>query len=843
MSVLQKKLKQFRYEAATARGKKAFHVFSNKELELLAFVQPTTKAALLNVRGFGPQKVQEYGQGIIDVCRLYGNGTTPNTAYGIPSANGRMPSTSKSNGAAKVKRPQYEPVIFAGVSSELCQDLNAFRLATANARPTGAVPAFCVFSNKVRDDLVVHKPTTLAALLSVPGFGPQKVAEYGAGIVAICQRYQSGHATSDRKHAGADLVASQPKRGRTLPSTITNTVGATHRTTSAPVRSVLVNSSTTTLGRTSSADNEFLTQQRREMTHRAQTEGEKHISHSSLTAEQRRIADRVLSNGESVFLTGPAGTGKSFLFRYLKQQLVHANEKHGVEAVAVTAPTGVAAINVGGQTIHSWAGVGLGKGSLDTLIKKVEGTAAAAQRWKSAKVLLIDEISMLDGALFDTLAKIGASVRNKAKPFGGLQLVLCGDFFQLPPVGLDQPGKTFAFKADAWTDVGLVTHHLSEVLRQQSDPGFISVLNDIRVGVLSETSIEALDRCHVTRKPRPTDGIVPTKLYCLNKEVDSENAKRLAMIQADEVVYDATSTDKFKGQAETSNDARRQVLSSIENKAPCRLALKVGAQVVLVRNLDQENKLVNGSRGIVVGFDDIGPNVRFDCGVTRCIQQQEFWVFRGSLGSVSRVQIPLKLAWALTVHKSQGMTLSRVEVELGSAFDYGQVYVALSRAEKRDGLWLSGQRLRQGVVKAHPDVQRFYKANTKAPQHNQDLNPSLSFTSSTMPRLHTPTAAQWSPTPVIQRPSAGVMHGIKHEQQEFTHYIKHEQQQFSPQLESNGQRFQQPKYEFNAADNWPGYSTQRQSVDVTPYTQPHHHTLESFPPPPPAPFGDDDNYL
>ena len=601
----------------------------------------------------------------------------------------------------------------------LYEQLHAFRSRARQTRASGPVPAYCVFSDKLLDALVENPPQSSAALLRMKGWGKAKVNEYGDGVLELCKGKRgsggSGGGSSGGGGGGGASSSSsssgQPAPQRTHPTIVSSGGGGGG-------------------GRSSSVRAEFTTAERRAEEQRARSSASKPIDVASLSTTQRSIAQRVLRRGENLFLTGPAGTGKSYLFSYITQELLRAHP--AADDVAVTAPTGVAAVNVGGQTIHSWAGVGLGRGSVDSLIARVGKSGKASRRWKNAKVLLIDEISMLDSSLFDALALIGAAVREVNAPFGGLQLILCGDFYQLPPVGLNpEGGKSFAFDSLAWRLANVVTVKLTEVMRQKSDQLFIPILNEIREGELSAATVRALATCHVSRKARPTDGILPTRLYCKNRDVDKENTARLASLAAAPQIFDAAGTDVYKGDAASNARTRQTVCDYAEKKVPRRLVLKLGAQVVLLRNLDQRAQLVNGSRGVVVRFEQsrggekekggygaveckgaLLPVIRFDCGVERRIGLYEVWVGRGALGSLTRRQLPLKLAWALTVHKSQGMSLSRVEVNVGDAFDFGQVYVALSRAESRGGLWLSGPAIENRVVKAHPLVKEFYRKST-----------------------------------------------------------------------------------------------------------------------------------
>jgi ATP-dependent DNA helicase PIF1 len=437
------------------------------------------------------------------------------------------------------------------------------------------------------------------------------------------------------------------------------------------------------------------------------------VTRDALNDEQRSAAACVVDNHESVFLTGAAGTGKSFLLRYLIDEL----ERRFPGGVAVTASTGIAASHVQGVTVHSWAGIGLGKGSAAKLVEKVSSNGAATARWQKASALVIDEVSMLDSNILDALDLIGRAVRATPLPFGGLLLILCGDFFQLPPVSLGQYGAGFAFDASAWQAARVRTVELRTVVRQQGDSAFIELLAPVRVGVCSEETTVALAGCHVDVKPLPEGGILPTKLYCLNKNVDEENNAHLALLAGQPLTLPAS--DSFRGQPDP--DAQRRLLDMIDKKAPRTLQLKRHAQVLLSKNMP-ERGLVNGSRGLVTDFVDVPchdvygvapgtytcPVVHFDNGVDLVVKPVSFFQ-GGPGGAIVRVQLPLKLAWALTVHKSQGMSLSRAELMLHDAFDYGQVYVALSRVTSLAGLWVTGGRITQRVVMAHPAVLAFYR--------------------------------------------------------------------------------------------------------------------------------------
>eukprot|EP00873_Tetraselmis_striata_P007290 jgi/Tetstr1/427554/TSEL_017680.t1 len=406
--------------------------------------------------------------------------------------------------------------------------------------------------------------------------------------------------------------------------------------------------------------------------------------------EQAAVLQLAVAKRHNIFLSGPAGTGKSFLLKHIQAGLaatLSADRMH------LTAPTGIAAVNIGGSTIHSFAGIGLGRGKPEVIISKVLQNSKTVRRWREAEVLILDEVSMVSADMFDLLDRVGKAARRSDAPFGGVQLILCGDFFQLGPVQ-HRAGREFAFESDAWPTA--VHHHvvLSRVMRQKGDTALIDVLNEVRWGALSAASLTALGSCH---RPLPNNnGILPTRLYCTNKDVDKENATELDRLPGETLLY----------RAEAAGGGPAADMLERSCPAPAELRLKRGAQVVLLKRLDAQ--LVNGSRGVVVGVepDTNWPRVRFDNGAVRALEPARWTKFAGN-EAASRTQIPLKLAWALTVHRAQGMTLDRVQCVVGDAFAAGQIYVALSRARSFAGLELRG--FNPAKVRASPKVIAFYR--------------------------------------------------------------------------------------------------------------------------------------
>jgi len=307
--------------------------------------------------------------------------------------------------------------------------------------------------------------------------------------------------------------------------------------------------------------------------------------------------------------------------------------------------------------------------------------------------------------LFTLLEVVARTVRGNDKPFGGLQLLVCGDFLQLPPV--DTGG--FAFESPAWANSSLRTAELLTPHRQQGDTKFLAFLSEVRVGICSASTAHELAACSTATKPQPTDGIPPTRLYCMNRNVDSENDARLNELSGD--VEEIKAVDTWK---ETCKDRHtKQMLDLMEKQAPATLRLKVGAQVIVTKNLPGLG-LVNGSRGVVEGWAakrSLGlrcPKIRFDDGRVEQLDPERFKQSSAGIGTLLRLQLPLRLGWAMTVHRAQGCTLTRAELQVEDAFAHGQVYVGLSRVKSLEGLWIKGRAPTQKEVRAHKTVLSFY---------------------------------------------------------------------------------------------------------------------------------------
>lgn len=393
----------------------------------------------------------------------------------------------------------------------------------------------------------------------------------------------------------------------------------------------------------------------------------------------------MLTMGENTFVTGAPGAGKSHLVR----QYVHYAREKGL-TVALTASTGIAATHIGGMTIHSWSGLGIRKHITRAQCKELASNATVRRRVCGANVLIIDEISMLDAATVDAVDLVCRVLRKEEAPFGGLQVVFVGDFFQLPPVSrAGEPLPQLAYRSAAWQEAGCTVCYLTEQHRQD-DAAYVEVLSALRCNTLTGEHVALL---HGRRKTSKATSI--TKLYSHNADVDRMNAVELAKIAGKSFTFTMTSF----GNARLVEQLKKGCLS------PEELVVKVGARVMFTRN-NAAKGYVNGSIGEVLGVDpgEGWPVVRLEHG-KEIVAEPEVWSYEGDGGGTALAmvrQVPLRLAWALTVHKSQGMSLDSAQMDLRGAFAYGQGYVALSRVRSLKGLFLEG--LNDRALQVDPEV-------------------------------------------------------------------------------------------------------------------------------------------
>lgn len=384
------------------------------------------------------------------------------------------------------------------------------------------------------------------------------------------------------------------------------------------------------------------------------------------------LALEVMLSGESVFLTGAAGAGKT----YVLNQFIKLAKKTG-KHVSVTATTGLAATHLGGNTIHAWSGIGIHDELPNKFIENLSKTRREVI--ENTDILIIDEISMLHDYRLDLVDRVARLVRKKEDvPFGGIQLIMCGDFFQLPPISRngDERGSNFVTEAVAWSELDPAILYLSEQHRQD-DETFLEILNALRGGEIRRRHAETL----LSRMNKAPEGHELPELHTVNMDVDRINEARLSALGGDEYSYTMHTTG-----SENYVEGLKRSCLALEV-----LRLKEGALVMAIKN-SLDRKYVNGSVGTVIGFDQATqyPVVKYLNGRTVTMSPESWEMRDGDKKRAGLNQIPLRLAWAMSVHKSQGMTLDEALIDLRRAFVEGMGYVALSRVRSLDGVYLEG---------------------------------------------------------------------------------------------------------------------------------------------------------
>ena len=387
----------------------------------------------------------------------------------------------------------------------------------------------------------------------------------------------------------------------------------------------------------------------------------------------QNTALNILKTGNNVFITGSAGTGKTYL---LNQFIFYLKSRKIVPTIV--APTGIAASHLQGQTIHSFFSLGIRDEIDDYYIESLLEKKYLQTRFSKLKVLIIDEISMVSPEIFSSIDRILRAFKNNDIPFGGVQTILSGDFFQLPPISKAAKDKRFAWQSPSWKELELKTCYLQEKFRQD-DNVLISILDEIRSGNVSSNSLDILNSRH--HKDLDID-FIPTKLYTHNVDVDRINSNELSKINSPSHLF------KYKAEG-TAKNIQKIFKSSLVLE---EMTLNKDAVVMFIKN-NHELGFVNGTTGVVVDFDkETGlPIVKTSYGSLIKLGLEDWTIENDSGNIVAKVsQIPLKLAWAITIHKSQGMTLDSAEIDLSKTFEVGQGYVALSRIKNIDGLRLMG---------------------------------------------------------------------------------------------------------------------------------------------------------
>tara|TARA_B100001093_G_scaffold361576_1_gene346304 strand:- start:34 stop:1353 length:1320 start_codon:yes stop_codon:yes gene_type:complete len=410
----------------------------------------------------------------------------------------------------------------------------------------------------------------------------------------------------------------------------------------------------------------------------------------NLSQEQSVVFEKYLQ-GENIFITGVGGTGKTRLIQYIAEDAKNKDKKYQICAM-----TGCAAVllNCYANTLHSWGGLGLARGSSNDVIKRVIKSKIRRKNWKNIELLVIDEVSMLSEKLLiilDTIAKI---IKKNTKPFGGIQIIFAGDFHQLPPIGDedDLTSANFCFESDLWNILFPLKNQIElKTIFRQKDPIYKKILQEIRDGKIHKSSINKLNQ--YIRIPPADMEIKPPILLAKRKNVDIINSTELRKLTTNSTEF---KIEEYKEKEEQENNYftsqdKNHELNYLKNNilAEEKLILKIGAQVMCIANIDIEgtNAIVNGSQGVILDIKDGYPIVKFKNGEIRTIKEH-LWKSE-IIPGIGIKQIPLILAWAITIHKAQGLTLETAMIDVGkNIFECGQTYVALSRLVSLEGLYL-----------------------------------------------------------------------------------------------------------------------------------------------------------
>jgi len=405
---------------------------------------------------------------------------------------------------------------------------------------------------------------------------------------------------------------------------------------------------------------------------------------SSLLSAEQKIALEMCQSGENIFLTGGAGSGKSFVIReFMKDQ----NEKQ----MPILASTGAAAVLLGGRTFHSFFGLGIMEGGADATFQRLLNDGATLNRIKKVEGVIIDEISMIPGEAFRTAEMIAQVARESSLPWGGMRIIAVGDFGQLPPVTKHGQKRDWCFLTETWRKTGFQTCRLHFNQRIQ-DNGFLQVLDDVRHGRMTELVKEFLQE-HTKFHDEDHPG---TRLFPRRDQSEMYNQKKLAEINEDEHVIDSI----YLGE--------KRYVDVLGKNAPVpqQLKLKLGCRVLFLKN-DMQKRWVNGTRGTVTDIQADHLVVRKDGGREVKVEKMSFSLLDAD-GNVkaSVIQFPVNLAYATTIHKSQGATLDELWCDLGALWEPGHAYVALSRLRDPSGLHIVRWHPRSFFT--DPAVEKFY---------------------------------------------------------------------------------------------------------------------------------------
>ena len=474
------------------------------------------------------------------------------------------------------------------------------------------------------------------------------------------------------------------------------------------------------------------------------------LSQQQVLSHEQQYAFDQFKLGKNLFITGPGGTGKSVLIKYLVQYATVTESKFQVCAL-----TGCAALllNCNARTLHSWSGIKIAKGSNCDVVASVLRNKRIIKNWRKTNILIIDEVSMMSKKILDIIEEIARAARASSRPFGGMQVVFTGDFYQLPPVETygEPDSAAFCFESPVWPTLFEPENHIAlQTIFRQTDPVYREILNQVRVGKLDAESADIL-RQYVGREYLPEEhaGCSLPKIFPIRSKVDLVNSTMFAKLKEKEYVFECVKKKDCKMWLEKETAISQEILAKCASMTELEieyetqqliqstqcvqvLRLKKGAAVMCTVNLDMDQGICNGSQGVVIDIHEnagqVYPVVRFSNGLIRPMNIQ--YKQSEDFPAIAIGYIPLCLAWAMTIHKIQGATLKMAEIDIGgSIFEYGQTYVALSRIQSLEGLYLSG--FQPNKIKASPKVNTFTtgiqgtKGSLYAEQKRSLLPPSI----------------------------------------------------------------------------------------------------------------------
>ena len=547
------------------------------------------------------------------------------------------------------------------MEGELYLQLKEYRL---NKSREISKPPFCIFNNKTIESLCMNPPKTEDDILHIKGFGPKKLKDYGQDIINICENYN---------YEPRLEIKSEPRIEICLNDKI------------------------------------FTESEKIEKNEKNKNELNKIIELSSdieLSEEQREVIESC-DKGENIFMSGPGGTGKSYLIKIIVERYPNKN-------IQVCALTGVAAelLDCNAKTVNSWSGTNLIHGDSERIIKNTSKRKKNLSSWRNIDLLIVDEVSMMSKKYFDILDSVGKIIRKNDKPFGGIQLLFSGDFYQLPPVGdNDIDSSKFCFESDNWKETFNTLIELKKIYRQK-DEKYMKILRHVRNGEISKKTYDILNSRILNKEnnlsfDKNNKPIIISPLKDLVKHV---NKIKMNKLNSDVINYEYRIVKTEEFDCKLSDYVNREIRNLEKNMVSEKnLELKIGAWVMCVVNLDlvSEKKIVNGSQGIVEKIVDGYPLVHFKNGVKKIIKYH--CRMSDEIGGLGIKQIPLTLCWAITIHKSQGITLDSAIIDAGdNIFEYGQIYVALSRVKSLDGLYL--KEFDHKKIMTNPKVIKYYES-------------------------------------------------------------------------------------------------------------------------------------